>query len=104
MNDKEVFAAQTQRHLTYLLVYALIVLIGALIIGAFLPFQVNDKILALANPLITGIYGLASGATGFWIAKQRYQTNDPDTTTTTTISNSSTASAAPLVKPPENTP
>jgi uncharacterized membrane-anchored protein len=76
MNDKEVFAAHTQRHITYLLVYALLFLIAALIVGAFLPYQVNDKILSLANPLITGIYGLASGAVGFWIAKQRYQSSD----------------------------
>jgi len=78
MNSKEVFAARTQRHITYLLVYALLFLIFALMVGAFLPFQVNDKILSLANPLITGIYGLASGAVGFWIAKQRYQTGDAD--------------------------
>jgi hypothetical protein len=95
MNDKEQFAATTQRHITYLLVYSLLVLIGALIIGAFLPFQVNDKILSLANPLITGIYGLASGAVGFWIAKQRYQSTDAD--------DEPQAPAAPLPTSPETT-
>jgi hypothetical protein len=78
MNDKEQFAAQTQRHITYVLLWGLIFLVTALIIAAFLPFKADDKILSLANPLITGIYGLASGAVGFWIAKQRYQGVDSD--------------------------
>jgi len=104
MNDKEQFAAQTQRHITYLLLYALLGLIGALIIGSFLPYKVNQEILSLANPLITGIYGLTSGAVGFWVAKQRYQTNDPDTTTTTTTSNVTTSPSEPTPPLPQPPP
>ena len=84
--DKELYAAQTQRHITFLLVYVLMFLVVGLMICSFLPMQVNDKILALANPLVTGIFGLASGAVGFWIARNR-QGTDPSST--------------PLPQPPE---
>jgi hypothetical protein len=76
MNDKELFAAQTQRHITLLLLYGLLALVAVLIVASFLPFKVDTTILSLANPLITGVYGLTSGAVGFWIAKQRYQSID----------------------------
>jgi len=123
MNDKEQFAAQTQRHITFLLIYALLVLIFGLLIAAFLPYNANDKILAMVSPLIVGIFGLASGAVGFWIAKQRYQSSPDDvdgagvvvarqSTTNTTVNTQSTKTpsdgsppvvADPLVQMPQPT-
>jgi hypothetical protein len=85
ITDKEMFAAATQRHITYLLIYGLLLLVVGLVICAYLPYTVNAQILSLATPLITGLYGLASGAVGFWIAKQRSQSApDPSTTSVTT--------------------
>jgi hypothetical protein len=77
VNDKETYAANVQRHVTLLLLYALFLLIGGLIACAvFLPSPINDKFLAIANPLITGIFGLTSGAVGFWIARTRQNSSD----------------------------
>lgn len=107
MNDKEHFQATTQRHLTYLLIYGLFILVGALLIGAYLPFPVNDKLLALAGPIITGIFGLASGAIGFWIAKQRYQGGpDEDMVIQSHVSpdGSKTTVTSPSNTPPANLP
>lgn len=81
--DKEQFNAYTTRHITMLLLYGLFVLVIGILVAAFLPLNSNDKIIALVSPIITGIYGLASGAVGYWIAKQRLPIPDPSTTTTT---------------------
>lgn len=107
MNDKEHFQATTQRHITFLLIYGLISLIAALLIGAYLPWPVNDKMLALAGPLITGVYGLASGAVGFWIAKQRYQGGPDDsmiTQSSTSPDGTVTKVTAPATAPPASVP
>ena len=77
MNDPELYAARTQRHITLVLLYGLLFLIAGLIACAFLPFQINDKVLSIANPLITGVLSLTSGAVGFWIARHRPDTSTP---------------------------
>jgi hypothetical protein len=82
--DKEQFNGYTTRHITMLLLYGLFVLVIGILVAAFLPLNSNDKIIALVSPIITGIYGLASGAVGYWIGKQRLPIPDPSTTTTTT--------------------
>lgn len=107
MNDKEQFQAYTQRHITYLLIYGLLFLVAALLIGAYLPFPVNDKMLALAGPIITGVFGLASGAVGFWIAKQRYQGGPDDdliTQSHTSPDGTVTKVTAPATAPPASVP
>jgi hypothetical protein len=96
MTDKEQFSAFTQRHITMLLLYALIVLIVGLIVAAFLPLKANQEVLSLATPLITGLYGLASGAAGFWLATQRQQTRPPDP--------AATPAAPPAAEPAPATP
>jgi hypothetical protein len=83
--DKDQFNAYTTRHITMMLLYGLFALVIGIVIAAFLPnVSVNDKIVALVSPIITGIFGLASGAVGYWIAKQRLPVPDPSTTTITT--------------------
>jgi uncharacterized protein YacL len=77
-DDKDLFAAQTQRHVTFILLYSLVGLIGGLLIAAFLPFQANDKVIAIVNPLVTGVLSLASGAVGFWIARTRPNNGQSD--------------------------
>ena len=97
MTDKDTFAAYTQRHITMLLLWGIMLLIVGLLIASFLPYQANDKILSLVSPLLVGIFGLASGACGFWIGRQRPQTQlDPSTTT---IETHSTTTPTPTVVP-----
>jgi hypothetical protein len=121
--EKDQFNAYTTRHITFMLLYGLFILVIGIVIAAFLPnISVNDKIVALVSPIITGIFGLASGAVGYWIAKQRLPIPDPTTTTTTTHTVSTPTPTvvpsgseivpappppaaivtAPLSKPPEN--
>lgn len=96
--DKEQFNAYTTRHITMLLLYGLFLLVIGIVIAAFLPHvSVNDKIVALVSPIITGIFGLASGAVGYWIAKQRLPIPDPSTTTITTHT---VTGPTPTVVPP----
>jgi hypothetical protein len=84
-----------------MLLYGLFVLVIGIVIAAFLPHvSVNDKIVALVSPIITGIFGLASGAVGYWIAKQRLPIPDPSTTTITTHT---VTGPAPTIVPPGST-
>jgi hypothetical protein len=99
--DKDAFNAYTTRHITMMLLYGLFILVIGIVIAAFLPHvSVNDKIVALVSPIITGIFGLASGAVGYWIAKQRLPIPDPSTTTITTHT---VTGPAPTLVPPGST-
>lgn len=70
-NELEIYKAKTQRHITLVLLYGLLILIAALIVAAFLPWPINDKLSVIVNSLITGVLSLTSGAVGFWIARSR---------------------------------
>jgi hypothetical protein len=94
--DKDQFNAYTTRHITFMLLYGLFLLVVGILVAAFLPVVPNDKVIALVSPIVTGIFGLASGAVGYWIAKQRMPVPDPSTTTTTTHS---VTGPTPLIVP-----
>jgi hypothetical protein len=96
MTDKDLFSAYTQRHITMLLLYGLLILVVGIIVASYLPWKADQAMLSLATPLITGIYGLASGAVGFWIAKQR-PLSPPDPATTTTDTHIRTTPAPQIV-------
>ena len=97
ITDKDMFSAYTQRHITMLLLYAFVFLILGLLIAAFIPLPVDDKIISLVNPLITGLFGLASGAVGFWIGRRPTPTPDP---ATTTIETHTKTTPTPTIVPP----
>lgn len=79
MNDKEMYAAKTQRHITLVLLYGLLGLIAGIVMSAFAPWPIkNEKMLGIVEPLITGVLTLTSGAVGFWIARHRPNGDDTD--------------------------
>lgn len=67
MNEIDYYRAKTTRHITLVLVYGFLVLILALLGAAFAPWPSSDKFVSIANPLLTGLLSLVSGAVGFWI-------------------------------------
>lgn len=112
MNDLDLYRARTTRHITLVLVYGFLILILALLVAAFAPWQSSDKFVSIANPLLTGLLSLASGAVGFWTGHKMAAGDSPVSVTTTTTPPAGSASPAtetkitPLVPTPtqEKTP
>jgi hypothetical protein len=102
MNDSiDMYIAKTQRQLAFLLIWALILLVGIVCAVLLAPkLSINSEITGLLIQVVTGVLGLAGVAIGYFFARHRPPTAADEGNPPTAVAGLPTD---PLVqtKPPE---